>query len=222
MAVVIKCPECENAIRVTPELSGKKIRCTAYSTAFVVKLPKSAPKATPTKKEATPANTIPLAKDDDDDDDGNPYGVEAADNTVRCPHCTNVMEPPGAVICLHCGYNMRTRTRAAKKTVYEHTNNDYMYWLAPGILCLVGAITLLAIDLICYLNFPKWLEGSFLQNDDKTWIVKPGAFSLYVTLFTLLFIVPMSRFAYKRLVLNPHPPEQLKGDMDEEDEDDDD
>jgi len=213
MAVVIMCPECDKEIRVSPQLQGKKIKCKDCSHIFVVKIPKSAQAEQPKPTKSDPGKKpvpepLALAKDEDDEDDGKAYGVETVDLAPRCPHCTELMDPPEAVVCLNCGYNVRSRTRAEIKAYHGATGEQTFYWLLPGILCLIGSIMLLVLDGIAYANMASWLEGSFLQNEDKTWLVKPNAFTFYIVAISLAFVIPMCRFAYKRLFINNKPPEE--------------
>ena len=57
----------------------------------------------------------------DDEEDANPYGVTALDTAPRCPDCANEMESEDAIICLHCGYNSRTRVKIEARAVDDVT-----------------------------------------------------------------------------------------------------
>jgi hypothetical protein len=81
-------------------------------------------------------------------------------------------------------------------------------WWGPAILCILVSIALLVLDVFAYLRRQSWFD--FLQNDDKSWIINPGAFSLWIFLLSMAVVVPSVRFAVKRLVLNHRPPEQIK------------
>ena len=213
---VISCPECEKQIKATTDLVGKKIRCKECGETFTVKAPKTPPKPkkpAPAKgkgededKAKAPAAGKPTM-DEDEEDAKNPYGLTYENMAARCPHCAAEMDPPDAVICVNCGYNTRTRTRAESRVVVETTGGDVFMWLLPGILCALAAIGLIVFDILSIIKFPKWLEGSFLQNEDQTWLIKPGAFSLWTTMISLIGIVPLTKFAIRRLVFNNKPPE---------------
>ena len=50
-----------------------------------------------------------------------------------------------------------------------------------------------------------WAEDSWMQNEDKTWVLKPHIFSLYSTVAFFLIGLPVGRFAYRRLFVNNKP-----------------
>src|SRR5262245_54212951 len=141
----ISCPECKKKIKVTAELAGKKVRCKGCNHVFPV-----------------PAAAAPRPAADDDDEGANPYALaESAKETVaRCPHCAQVLDPPDAVICVNCGYNMRTRQRVSSKKVYETSSGEKFAWMLPGILCLAAIFVLAAFNLFFIFKLPKLVEGS--------------------------------------------------------------
>src|SRR5262249_21773939 len=49
----------------------------------------------------------------DEEDDGNPYVL--ADRLMpRCPRCQKEFSREGAVLCVHCGFDLRTRRKVAR------------------------------------------------------------------------------------------------------------
>jgi predicted Zn finger-like uncharacterized protein len=216
---VIACPECEKKIKVTQEVLGKKIRCKECGQVFVAKAPQSAPaKPAPAKPKAAP-------KQDDEDDDGkNPYALAKDEEVVpRCPHCVKELESKDDTVCLHCGYNLATRTRFETRTVYEPTSGEKFQWRLPGILCVVGIILLVTGSIILMANTKSMMEDTFLQDDEtKKFMIKPGCFQLFNGSLTLFLCYHLGRFAYGRLVVNNRPPEQEIQKDEEGDEDDDD
>ena len=103
--IVITCPDCEKQTKVPDNLAGKKVRCKGCGS--VVAVPQ---KRTIDTRMATPEVKKKL-RPSEEEDASKPYGVEEISVAPRCPHCAYEMEPPDAVICLHCGYNMTKRRR---------------------------------------------------------------------------------------------------------------
>ena len=212
----ITCPECDKKINVSTEVIGKKIRCKECGHVFLVKQPKNlqekskskdkpADDKAPAKGKSTPAPSM----EDDDDDGKTPFKLIIEDEGIaRCPNCAKEMESKEAIICLNCGYNTMTRNRAERIAVYEPTGQDRFQWLLPGILCVIGIITLITICIITSINTRSWMEGGWFQNDDdKKWLVKPGCFIFFNVLISIFLCLSMGRFAYRRLVLQNQPPE---------------
>src|SRR6185436_6520369 len=81
------------------------------------------------------AAVIPLQKDEEWDD-AKPYGVHKDEDKARCPFCASDVEE-GQVICLKCGYNLRTRERHSTRVLHVTTGMDYFIWLLPGFICLL-------------------------------------------------------------------------------------
>jgi hypothetical protein len=249
--VEIKCPECQNPLKVPEQFLGKKLKCKQCGHAFVARDPNADPDddapAKPVKPSKPGGNVKPSKpggasvkvkkeedepkpeakpaaaqkfQDDDDDDGGakpNPLGVVyEGEDIPRCPFCAKELDPPDAVLCLHCGFNNVTRVRADSKKVWAPDSGDWMSHLGPGILALIGCIALIVLDVICYLNMREWLTGTFLQKDEKdatgeiAFYVKPGAFITFIIAATILPIIGFGRFAIKRLAINYMPSEKIK------------
>lgn len=214
--IISVCPECQARVKVPADAVGKRVKCKKCETTYRIEaesapadLPPAKAKAKPAPKAA--AAPIPFVRDKDEDELENdkPYGMVHDDNALpRCPFCAVEMASHDAKICTNCGYDVVSRSRLKSKAVYEHSAGQITLWLLPGIACLVGVIVLITLDVIAVVKMTQWLEGTFLQNEDKSgWLIKPGAFSVYTTLFSMLFILPMGKFAYKRLTINNKPPE---------------
>ena len=163
---------------------------------------KGAVKAAP-PPEAKPIPAKPSSQDDEDEDEennGKGYGLTDTIIGPRCPECANELESEDSIICLHCGYNTRTRTRARTKKTYDTTGGDVFLWLLPGILCILGIILLLVFDIIYSLNSDTWYGDewySFLASQPI--IVWLWVLSLFIFFF-------LGRFAIKRLIFNNTPP----------------
>jgi hypothetical protein len=186
-------------MKVPPELIGKRLQCKKCLTTF-------AAEAKPIKFE----------------EEGGPaaYGVHIEKDESRCPGCAKPLETEGAVICLNCGYNVRTRERLQTRRVHDTTQQDYIAWLAPGVVCIVVVVVCLLSIGWLWLYWEKWLDAPKDKKDDFTYmIMEPvrtlGSVALgFVTFFA-------GRFAIQRLLKNPHPPEIEKGDEKEDDEEED-
>lgn len=209
--ISISCPKCGKKSNAPTSVVGKKVKCKNCETVFPVKPPKSSVAAAPEAEEKIKLDFSDIEAVDEEDEDGpaRSYGVtEGEEGIPRCPHCAGELEEADQVICLHCGYNLRTRAKAEVKTVYENTGSDVFMWLLPGIGCVVAIITLIVVDILCYVNRETWMD--FMKAEDGTWYVKPGILPFYVSLFSLMFIIPLGKFAWKRLVVNNKPPEKIK------------
>ena len=134
----------------------------------------------------------------------NPYGVTDLDLAPRCPFCAQEMESEDAIICLHCGYNTQTRSHPAVKRTYANTGGEIFLWLLPGIGCAIGILAL--IGFVCYL----WLQ---LDPKDytKVWygdFIAPAQIWGSIVSAGVAFF--LGRFAIKRLIFHPTPPEKEK------------
>lgn len=131
------------------------------------------------------------------------YGVTDDTLAVRCPNCAKVMEKEDAIICLHCGYNTRTRQAAVMRRVEDITPADRFQWRLPGLACIGGIIFITAFDLFfCFGMNKTWkyLDTEVVSTFSagaRTWVVVPSLWVMW----------KMAKFAYNRLVLNPNPPE---------------
>jgi hypothetical protein len=232
----VSCPECGKQLKVPAELEGKKVKCKGCESVFVIKAPKAAkPPAKPAKPAAKPAAKSPPPppppppekspfKDDEDEDDDlapgvapKPMGVVREEDVPRCPHCAKELDPPDAVICKNCGYNNMTRVKNEMKKVIASDATDWASHLGPGIIALLLVIGFIVLDIVCWVNMKSWMEGSPLEKDGTNavtgaveYYVKPGAFIAFIIAASLIVIVPGSRFAFRRLVMNAKPLEKVK------------
>jgi predicted Zn finger-like uncharacterized protein len=242
--MLISCPECKTKIRAPESAIGKKIRCKACEHVFAVKPPnkpseitatppskpaaekkKAEPKGKappPPKEEKPPLKPVP-DEDEGNDDDGNPYDVTTLDETYRCPQCAAEMDGPEAIICLNCGFNVRTRTIVMQRRIKDITGEDKFWWLLPGILCALAVVLLITYYLIHTFVLPSSIWDTWddlsermsrtkvLADDSITgwycFLFHPGFLGLFGLL--LAFICwKLGKFAFERLVLHPTPPER--------------
>jgi DNA-directed RNA polymerase subunit M/transcription elongation factor TFIIS len=201
-AANVACPKCSDVFRASEDVLGKRIRCPACGFAFTVE------KFTDAMAVAKPTAKPKPKKDDDDDADANPFGVKTLDLAPRCPNCANEMESEDAVICLFCGYNTQTRRIGKTKKVRHITGGDRAKWLLPGIACLLGIVVLIITQAAYVLLFGDAMRG----KDYWLWNMLCSEPSyLWMTMITCGIIWGMGRFAFKRLILEPTPPEDEIG-----------
>ncbi len=200
---------------------GKKIKCKACGHIFAVKGPGSKSNPAPAKTaKGKPAETTEedLKKievksfaqqmiEDEFKEDSNPYDVTYMDLRPRCPHCAGEIEED-QVICLNCGYNTRTRTHGTTVRVYGATVFERILWLLPGIACVLAVGGLIA--LIVYLWMGLRGNADKDPNSWLWWFFDNFPTQVYGTAVSLGLIWLAGKFAVKRLILNPNPPERVK------------
>jgi DNA-directed RNA polymerase subunit RPC12/RpoP len=201
--LTVTCPQCQQPIKASNELVGKKVRCKGCAHVFVIAAG-PAEKPRPPKPAAAPATAkAPAAAVDDEGPDEYAF-ADHKDAVPRCPHCANEIEAD-AKICLHCGYNTVSRQRVETKKTFETTAGDRLAWLFPGLLSAFAILVLLGLALIYCLLLPDWLQGGswdwLSYNGFKLWFVIMCLFGMYYA----------GKFAVKRLILNPTPPEKTRG-----------
>ncbi len=203
--IAVACPKCEKQIKAPPDLVGKKIRCKECRHVFLVEAPKAAKaKEDPSAKPAKPSKA---AHDPRYDRDDNPYDVTDHEFLPRCPYCAKELEEDGQVICLHCGYNMRTRERVKPKKIYDQSGGEKFTWLLPGILCAVAVLLMIGAIVTTWIVFPR-LEK---DGSEAWWTVFFSlAFRLWESIIYLFVAFFTGKFAIKRLIFHPTPPEKEK------------
>ncbi|MBI1337608.1 MAG: hypothetical protein GC164_11670 [Phycisphaera sp.] len=134
------CPSCGKSYRVTPQFAGKRVECRQCHTLFVMP---GGLKPTPPTTPSKPARDKPALHDKpalttssdevhiqtpkspvesytlDADDRAQSAQPRAADATsvsnLSCPSCLNPVKPT-AVICVSCGFNLKTGKRLNTQT----------------------------------------------------------------------------------------------------------
>jgi hypothetical protein len=207
--ITVVCPECDKAIEAPAEFVGKKVRCKSCGHVFAARpAPPPGAVARSPSKGAPPAAPKPSARaasapDDDDDGDDAPYQVTSTDQGhTRCPECANELESDDAIICLHCGYNTRTREKIVTRKIEDTTDGDRVMWLLPGIICAGIVLFLFIFDLVYCLGVQA--------TNDSSWLIifmASGAVKMWLCIGSVFIMFVAGRFALLRLVFNPTPPE---------------
>jgi hypothetical protein len=113
------------------------------------------------------------------------------------------MASEDAIICVFCGYNTQTRTLGKTKKVIQQTGMDRMTWLWPGIGCAIGIVALVILQIIYVLG----LGRSMRTADSVIKYILNEPIYLWVTLMMAGAIWKMGTFAFRRLIIEPTPPE---------------
>jgi DNA-directed RNA polymerase subunit M/transcription elongation factor TFIIS len=223
----VKCKHCGEIIAVNESTLPSRKKSPAKSVtvskpqAPAKKPQAAAPPPPPPPPPPTPANPgYKKFLDDDSEEDTakpTPLGViDEGQDIPRCPFCAKELEPPTAIVCIHCGFNNLTRTRADSKKVWAPDLSDWIHHLGPGILALLLAIGLIVLNVICFLNMRDWMTDTFLQKDEKgadgeiAFYIKPGAFITFILAATILPLLKAAQFGIKRCFINYRPEEKVK------------
>ncbi|MER3415635.1 MAG: hypothetical protein C4297_05410 [Gemmataceae bacterium] len=177
--VSVTCPRCKKRLQVPANILGKKILCKGCNQAF----------------EAV--------HDKEEDEWGivKAYGLHNEKIQPRCPYCAHELESEEQVVCLRCGYNLRTREKLEPKILEPVTFLDWTFWLLPGIGCVLIALAFGGVIAILWTRTPD-LSPLYLG-----WMQEYLWAQIYGTVFCAVIIWFCLLFAFKRLVLNPRPPE---------------
>ena len=225
VTTLIACPACEKQFKGRPELLGKKVRCPACKHAFVVEALATGAEAAgaepparagkvgagaktkppPRRGAAKPAapQPAPVVEDDEDEyGDAKAYGATDLDLAPRCPHCANEMESADAVVCLYCGYNTETREIGRTKKVFQTTAGEQFLWLLPGLGSALGVVLLAVFCLFFCLELPELVKDRWMRFLDHE------SMRMWATMIGLIIMWGVGYFAYKRLILQPKPPEK--------------
>jgi phage FluMu protein Com len=209
-APVIACPHCTKKFRGKADMTGKKIRCPFCKEPFVAgsasprppqaaKSAKSAPGATaeaPGAGASRAAPPIPTTSEHDER-----FDVGDTELEFRCPNCAEPMPSKDATICLACGYNTLTREWGKREiTIAASGQQIFLHWL-PALICVMLIFLFVSLHLLYCIAMPIWM-----QNSQHEWIVHESM-RMWMTMIVLGLILPMGNFAFKRLVLEPLPPE---------------
>jgi DNA-directed RNA polymerase subunit RPC12/RpoP len=172
--ITVSCPNCKKNLKAPAKMEGKKVKC---------------------KNCGSP---VKIVAKDDEWGEAKAYGVTHTDMDNRCPFCAEKLPSADAVVCLTCGYNMRTRTRMESQILHPITKAEWLIWWAPGIVALLVSLTFAgAIALIWAKMLPSFLD----------WLEEWPSIKIYTSLGCAFIAWGSGYFAFLRLVKNPRPPE---------------
>ncbi len=216
--IEFSCPKCEKQIKAPDDLIGKKIKCKECLHVFtvkasaVVRVPeKAAQKADKGSKAGKggagkgPKEAVAAkAEEHGDDDDGKAYGVTDQSFLPRCAYCAKEMESEDQIVCLNCGYNHRTRERIQVEKTLEPTGGEWVLHLLPGVLCAL--VVLMAIGELLF----SWIHRAEKEAAYADMAVNPFGLGIVIWRSVLWLFIGFfaGRFAIKRLILHPRPPEK--------------
>jgi DNA-directed RNA polymerase subunit RPC12/RpoP len=212
--VPITCPECAKQFEAPPDIVGRKIRCKNCGKIFVAKKAENVKpkvkKADEKLAEEQKANkaTIPVQDDDDDDGDGKPYEVTSVDLAPRCPECANELESEDDLVCLHCGFNLKTRTRAETRRVRDVTGGKMFLWLLPGILSAIGFFVCVGLMVGMIINWIFWFRDPETAKQEQYAINCVHCCALWWCIGCIYLGYKSFRFSLKRLIFQNTPPEE--------------
>jgi hypothetical protein len=157
------------------------------------------------RPEDAPIPVLPVM--DEEEENSNPYGITDLDDRRRCPFCADLMDEED-VICLNCGYNTQTRMHIRTERTFANTTGDVFMWLLPGIICVASIFVIIAFDLFWWFGLEsfwwepmdKFLEMTSISLGIRVWEVVISCFVIWA----------LGKFAFKRLILHPTPPEVQK------------
>jgi len=199
--LIVSCPDCKKQYKAPPGAEGKKIRCKACGQTFRVEASPAATKAA--SKAGLPKSALSPSVDQID---LTPYQVTDQDMTARCPHCAKEMDSEDAVICIHCGYDVRVRQQLKTKRIIELDAADRFRWLLPGLISI--AVVLMMLGTVAFL----WLGLPYLasKNASSWWAFFDHKMTrVWGTVACLFVIYFAGRLAIDRLILHPSPPENV-------------
>src|SRR5262245_48172536 len=103
------CQSCGKSYRWKPELAGKKVKCKCGA---VMTAPAKNPAAAADRGGSDEPDLDALY---DLAEEGKAVAKSAeAAPSLRCPSCKSDLEP-GASVCVNCGFNLKTGSKAAPK-----------------------------------------------------------------------------------------------------------
>lgn len=104
------CPSCGRQFGWKPELAGRSAKCKCGNTIKVPAQPPAAAAPAAVAAESNPLDGYDFHEAAAAAPPKRAAAAPAADAGLRCPSCQNPLQP-GAVICVHCGFNLKTGKR---------------------------------------------------------------------------------------------------------------
>jgi DNA-directed RNA polymerase subunit M/transcription elongation factor TFIIS len=186
--ITVVCPKCKKGLNAPDAVAGKKIKCRSCQEVFL---------ATPQTAPAGAAAANAPKKEDEEWGVIQAYTMNIPKEKPRCPHCAWELDQEDDVICLHCGYNLMTRQRHEQRIIEQHTGGDYFMWWTPPVLCMLLALS-------GFVGF-YWVWWMWDFDWGQPWT---EAMKVYLTVMIIAVMYLSSKFALKRMIFHPHPPEE--------------
>ncbi len=143
MTIAVACQSCHKRLAAKDELAGRKVKCPQCGALLTIPKPEPAPQAGPAIASLLDEYEMALPS-------GGPTGSSAAGATggpggasptgMKCPSCAESLGN-GAVICLACGYDLRTGKKRELAGSRESDRRPFP-WLQVSVIggiCLVLA-----------------------------------------------------------------------------------
>ncbi|MFM7114286.1 MAG: hypothetical protein ACKO26_24380 [Planctomycetota bacterium] len=133
--IVISCSKCSKEYKVEEKILGAMVKCKGCGDSFVAAV-KKPPQSGPS----------PKVQEDDEEEGkvGKAYTIVSETETPKCANCAKELLNAKAIICVHCGFNSRTRTWNRTKKLVDKTAGDYILWHLPAIISSVVVVLGLA------------------------------------------------------------------------------
>jgi hypothetical protein len=145
MSIRVACGRCGRQLQVGDELCGREIHCPGCGS----------PLASPPALVGTPGPRTGIT---------DTPGRGAGEERRTCPRCQQPLAP-GAVLCIECGFNLKTGKQL--RTVRERFER---HWDTGGVSLTVRLIILGAVEALC---LPGMALGAFSQRDAVMVVVFP-------------------------------------------------
>ena len=197
----ISCTKCSKEYKVEDKMLGASVKCKACGEHFVAAISK------PNEVNKSSASA-PTSQDDEEEDGrvGKAYGIVLESETAKCPNCAKELIGTKAIICVHCGFNSRTRTWNRTKKIVERTPVDYMWWHLPAIASSIVVLISIVMLVVYFWKVPGWADAN--PNDTLPWLLNTLFVRIYMTIMVLYIAWSLGFYAIKRFVYFPHPPEE--------------
>jgi DNA-directed RNA polymerase subunit RPC12/RpoP len=160
MTISVQCGSCGKRFAAKEKLAGRKVKCPQCGGVLTIPKPRPAPEAALElpKPDDEYAVTLPPAGETGPSTAGRVSGTERAPGTKpKCPSCGASLKP-GAVLCVECGYDMRTGKKQEVSGPEEPAGPAFP-WLKVSLLG--GAC--LGLVVICFIVYAMFLPPAAVR-----------------------------------------------------------
>ena len=110
-----------------------------------------------------------------------------------------------AIVCIHCGYDIRIRGQLQTKRTLDTSVNDRLGWLMPGVISLVVSVFFCGIVAFLWLGLGPLIENFY--KDSWFSFIDSRMFKVWGSVFCGFVIFFTAQFAFLRLIKHSDPPE---------------